>query len=849
MARQSRPFARRLARLLGCSALVSLLPFCVPALAQEWEPPPLPRTNLGTVGLIEMPSARMAADGELSAGASYFKANQHYNLGFQILPWLEGSFRYSGIQHFDPTYSVYWDRSFGMKLRLWNESRYLPTLAVGINDIVGTGLYSGEYIVASKQFGPFDATVGMGWGRLGTANTIRNPLAQLSRSFEFRPSLTTPGGTNFDVYLHGPTTGLFGGLTWRTPIPGLTAIVETSSDSYLFERIADSFAGPGGFYPRTQMNYGLSYQASEGLTLGLNWLYGRAIGGSLSLQFNPSKPQYAGTLSDPPLAPAIRPREAQQAALRNMLGQRDPAQAAQRVRLTARAASRNAFVDTLLDQGNVTDVRVNGTSLTVSLARGATAQTCPAIIRIVQESGTGIREILVRQGGGLPPLRCPVPRGVAAPMLQNASLSGINLVALQAPLTIDATETAATVDPRTALRKFRAAAKKQQIHIEAVSFGESVATVYYANTRYFHEDDAIERLTRVLMAEAPPTIEKFRLIAMGSGLPQQEYTVLRAPAERALSDNRDDVSVFDSGVLIDAPPLYNPVLAQERRGTYPSFDWSVFPQFRQQFFDPNNPFGVQVLGAAWASLELAPGLSLWGQGELSVFDTFETGRLNDSVLPHVRTDFVKYFTQGKNGIGALELDYRFRLTPEVFAIARAGYLESMFAGAGGEILYRPQGQRWAIGADLYGVWQRDFDRLFGLQRYRQVTGHVTLYYASPWYDLDFQLRAGQYLAGDRGATLQVTRRFSTGIEIGAFVTKTNVSAADFGEGSFDKGIVIRIPINWVAPIDTQSQVAMDLRPVQRDGGQVLAGDATLYLETRRTSESEIVRNDRHFANQ
>src|SRR5690242_10151979 len=72
--------------------------------------PPLPRTNMGAVGLIEMPSARMAPDGELSMGASYFQSNQRYNLGFQILPWLEGSFRYSGVQHFNASYPVYWDR-------------------------------------------------------------------------------------------------------------------------------------------------------------------------------------------------------------------------------------------------------------------------------------------------------------------------------------------------------------------------------------------------------------------------------------------------------------------------------------------------------------------------------------------------------------------------------------------------------------------------------------------------------------------------------------------------------------------------------------------------------------------
>ena len=53
--------------------------------------------------------------------------------------------------------------------------------------------------------------------------------------------------------------------------------------------------------------------------------------------------------------------------------------------------------------------------------------------------------------------------------------------------------------------------------------------------------------------------------------------------------------------------------------------------------------------------------------------------------------------------------------------------------------------------------------------------------------------------------------------------------------------MIRIPLGWIAPIETQSQIAMDLRPVQRDGGQVLNGDATLYEETRSTSQGELLR--------
>ena len=59
-------------------------------------------------------------------------------------------------------------------------------------------------------------------------------------------------------------------------------------------------------------------------------------------------------------------------------------------------------------------------------------------------------------------------------------------------------------------------------------------------------------------------------------------------------------------------------------------------------------------------------------------------------------------------------------------------------------------------------------------------------------------------------------------------TVTNVSAKQFGEGSFDKGIYIYIPLEWVAPFSSRSSYTLALRPIQRDGGQRLLGDMVLY---------------------
>jgi hypothetical protein len=833
------PAARpsRLLAILRCSLTVSAIIFALPqtAIAQQSPSLPLPRLNYGGVGMLDMPSARMGLDGELSFSASYMKDTQHYNLGFNIFPWLEASFRYSGLSHFDPSYPVYWDRAFGIKARLLEEGDILPSIAVGMNDLIGTGAYSGEYVVASKQFGDFDASVGVGWGRLGTANTFRNPLHLIFHSFDTRPDpfgTARAGGTLFKTLFHGPA-GVFGGLTWRTPVDGLSLIIENSSDGYSVERAR------GSFKPNSQINYGMSYQLTDNVTLGVGYLYGNTFNANVSFQFDPTRPQFPLTVGEPVPPVVVRSQDEQSNALRTLAGQRDPSY----LRARVRAATRNSFVDELTANRGVADLVVNGHVLVVTTTGSTTPELlCRLAANSAAGSGTGITDVKIRGGDGKILARCDLPRPLEAPLRTvGYTIGGPALVSHRQPMLIDATDAQAPVDNAAAVRKFQADARKQGIEILAVSFSEFEATVYYSNYHYQDEADAIQRLTRLLMADAPPSVEKFRLVAVQSSIPQQEYHILRAPAERAMTNEMENGSVFTSPVDIASPPLYNPILSAETRQSFPRFDWSVYPQFRQQFFDPSNPVGIQVVGALEASVELSPGLSIWGQVEGSAFDTFSTNRKSDSLLPHVRTDFVNYFTEGKNGIGALQVNYRTRLTPQFYATVRAGILESMFTGAGGEVLYRPDGGRWAIGADLYEVWQRNFDRLFGLQNYRVTTGHVSLYWASPFYDLDFQVRAGQYLAGDRGLTLQITRRFSTGVEVGAFFTKTNVSSQTFGEGSFDKGIVIRIPLGWVAPINTQNAIAMDLRPVQRDGGQTLLGDATLYSETRRTSQSELAR--------
>jgi hypothetical protein len=823
--RAIRSFRRSLACSIACLGMAGIA---------HAEDSPV-RNDYGSPGIIEMPSARMAPDGTLAIGGSYLRNIQHYNFSFQALPWLETNFRYAGLSHFNSEYPVYYDRSFAIKARLWDETDIFPAMALGITDIIGTGIYSAEYLVASKSLGDFDASLGIGWGRLGSTGQFRNPLSLLSKSFVNRPLAAVAGATNFNTLFHGQNSGLFGGLIWHSPIDGLSLLTEYSSDAYTQEVSTNTFR------PKNQFNVGASYQIEPAISLGLDWLYGTSIGGNIAFQLDPTTDTYPQRIGDAPLPPLhVRTQDEQQQALNHLLDLRNPHLA---TATKLGADHRNALVDALWSGSPALgDIAISGRTLMIRLAAGSPKAFCASISQAVARYGADIDTVTVELSSSSSRTRCAVGRAgsfVHAVLQEDQGAWTLGALTAMPVLTIDASLPPSR-EREAVIAAIRADADKQKITILAVSLTDSEAIVYYSNARYFHEPEAVDRLVRILLTDAPANIEKFRLLPTLGSVPQGEFDILRAPTERSI-DQTGSYKILADGNALTVAPMQNPVLAQGERGAFPRFSWSVFPQFRQEFFDPDNPFAVQFLAGVEASVELMPQLSLTGEAEASIYDNFNTGRAADSALPHVRTDFLKFFTQGKNGVGNLEANYLFRLAPDVFAVARAGYLESMYAGFGGEVLWRPENQRWAIDADIFDIQERNFDRLFGLQNYHVVTGHVSVFYESPWYGFIFGVHAGQYLAGDKGVTVDITRRFSTGVEVGAFFTKTNVSAAKFGEGSFDKGFIIKIPLGWSLPVSTQNGLNMVIRPVQRDGGQRLEGDDSLYDYTRRASLAEILR--------
>ena len=163
----------------------------------------------------------------------------------------------------------------------------------------------------------------------------------------------------------------------------------------------------------------------------------------------------------------------------------------------------------------------------------------------------------------------------------------------------------------------------------------------------------------------------------------------------------------------------------------------------------------------------------------------ESTRESDSVITRVRSDIVKYLTEGESGIDSLFIQKRGNFNNEILYRIFAGVLESMYSGIGGEVLYQPYQSRLAFGVSGNWVKQRDFNKSNHLD-YETVTAFASIFWASPFYNFDFAIHAGRYLAKDSGATLEVRRTFSNGWMVGLWATKTNISAEDFGEAALTK---------------------------------------------------------------
>ena len=272
-----------MARKIKTALLCSIPVVCSMTFTPGHSEPSTDRPTLGYYGmpgLVDMPTAQVMPDADLALTASHFEGTTRGTLAFQAMPRLTFSFRYAGIQDFG-TEDVRLDRSFDVHWQFLQEGGWWPGMAVGVRDIVGTGIYSGEYIVATRHFGANDqlsVTAGLGFGRFGERDGFSNPLGLGTRPAR---EVGSGGTIDFDQFFKGDAA-FFGGLEYKAT-DRLRFQLEYSSDLYSLE------AAQGLVEVDSPFNVGLTYRIGNIGTLGAHYLYGSTVGLSFSFSNNPKQ--------------------------------------------------------------------------------------------------------------------------------------------------------------------------------------------------------------------------------------------------------------------------------------------------------------------------------------------------------------------------------------------------------------------------------------------------------------------------------------------------------------------------------------------------------------------------------
>ncbi len=655
-------------------------------------------SNYGTIGLIQMPSARMMEEGSIAFTWSMTQPYLRGSIVANPFSWFEASYQYTDVNN--KLYSEfvefsgkqsYKDKGFDAKFGLFKESKYLPAIAIGFRDLGGSGLFGSEYVVASKRFGNVDLTGGLGWGKL-TQNSIKNPFRELSDSFDERildsNTADTQGGEfNFNSFFRGENAGTFFGAEILIPkFSGSRIKLEYDGTDYDLE----------GYEPvpqESRFNYSFLYPVTKNFHLKIGYVRGNVI----NLGFS-----YSGNYKrrDPFIKKTESPKKVPRSEAFKFVNAKD------------------------------------NTNLYVSSLKYLASEKI---------------------------------------YLQTANLSSDG-----------------------------------QLHIS------------YNQNKHTSHPRAIGRGIRILDQLSPPSVTSFKLTNLNAGqsmfsvdVQRDEFIKYEKLQQTELLRLTSNFTKEHSTDLLDHEYQPEPEL--------PAFFWKLTPSIRSQIGGPDGFYFGDISLTFHSDLIIKKNFNFLFRSAVGIYDTFDNLKLaSDSVLPHVRSDIVKYLKQSKEfNITRAQFNYLDNPFGSLYYKFSAGIFEHMFGGFGTEVLYRPFYKNWAIGAEAWRVKQRDYDMMFAFRDYETTTGHINLYYKEPKSQVTIFLKGGRYLAGDSGVTLDLSRRFDSGFTLGVFASKTDISKFEFGEGSFDKGFYFHIPIEVFYSNYSRGITGFGLRPLTRDGAQYL----------------------------
>lgn len=380
-------------------------------------------------------------------------------------------------------------------------------------------------------------------------------------------------------------------------------------------------------------------------------------------------------------------------------------------------------------------------------------------------------------------------------------------------------------------------------------------TVTLALNPYSPTAYQIGRATRKNANEMESSQENITLALHHKGLKGPVVTLMRSDLEQAVLNNQGSPEEIwqDATIAPDTSPNFSfkkllDLKNFSKKDQTKSFHFVLDQKLGLSEADTGTLYRTAILLEGEKVLPF--GLVSGATGRINVANNLDRLQTYRFRIPNAVRSDEDLFASNRFGIDRFYSTWLKSLSPSTHMALSFGYLEEMYGGYGGEILYRPFGKTFAVGTEGWKVHKRDPDSKFAktMNRDGTYTGHLNLYYELPKQDMTAYLKLGQYLREDRGGTLGVINKFDNGSSLEAYATVTNQTDTSFfaNKTNLFGGVRFNLPLGNIPYIMDGTETRLATEPFARDSGQILDNPQALYKVTEPIAYRSVSQSWKHL---
>ncbi len=349
----------------------------------------------------------------------------------------------------------------------------------------------------------------------------------------------------------------------------------------------------------------------------------------------------------------------------------------------------------------------------------------------------------------------------------------------------------------------------------------------------------IGRAARLLAGNAGPGIETITIIPVRDNLRGKAVTMSLRDLEQAMARNQGSPEEIwqDTSFSTDTRSTGNRKKSWQWR-LAPELSLSVGEEETSHLYRAS--FLIEEEKQWKYGIFTGSGLRINGADNLH-----RIARYRDVNTASIRGD-ADLFTLNRVNMDRAFIGFMRTPLPDFHFALTAGYLEEMYSGVGGEVLYRPFGSAFAVGAEAWKVAKRDALTPLALGVYDQsyLTGHLNLYYDIPDTDITTFVKAGRFIGGDVGVNAGAQMHMDNGMKMKAYITATNADNKDvFGsDRNVIAGVQLSVPFGDLPFIPQGSEARVKIAPIGRDDGAMVDKPVDLYEVTEPMSYRRLGRS-------